>query len=250
MKRLLFCLSLILTLSSQIPTFAKSPIEIATVSSIEELAGEVDSKVKEIEELVATGKFEDKDKVAIRQAAGVLACLGQAIQEHSGNQATKIQGAALRDHAFTIVKACKSGTLDDVKKNWPEVKTAIAGACKDEHKPEHEWNKLISMHDMMEEVNGRNSKLRRLLKRNKGTLEEQQHAATLAILAVAMAVDTHEVKDKTKIPEWEKMSFDYQKAMSELSLAIKAQDKTKMEAAFNAGNKACDLCHEVFREEE
>ena len=104
------------------------------------------------------------------------------------------------------------------------------------------------MHSMMEEINGRNSKIRRLVRRTKGTVEEQQHAATTAVLALAMAEDTHEVKDKTKIPDWKKMSFDYQKAMTEVSKAVKEKDKTKIQENFLAGNKACDDCHEVFRD--
>jgi hypothetical protein len=235
---------LLLSVTCVTQIFGKSPVAIEKVASVEELAGDVVSKITEIDELLA-GKYDEKSQTSIRQAAGVLACLGQAIAEHPENSKTKIQGAAVRDTAFVLAE---TKTQDDAKAALPAVKSAVDGSDTGKHEVEHPWNKLIKMHDMMEEVNTRNSKIRRALKRPKGNLEERQHASTIAILCLAMAVDTHEVKDKTKIPEWEKMSFDYQKAMTELSAALAEKNKEKAEELYAAGNKTCDLCHEAFRD--
>ena len=117
----IFSFSLLLLAVNVSP--AKSPVPINEVATIEQLEGEVLYKIEEIEEYLE-GEYNDRTKSGIKQAAGVLACIAQAIAEHPDNAKTKIQGPAVRDRAFKLVKA---KTKADVKVALLAVTVAIAG---------------------------------------------------------------------------------------------------------------------------
>lgn len=237
--------SLSFALLTSVITFAKSPIPLDKVAPVEDFAAEIDAQMETITEKMASdAKFEDI-KETIGQAAGVIAVMAQGVAEHPDKKKVKVQGALLRDAAFSFVKA---KTADDAKKAFGGMKEAVAGDNHGEAKEDHDWAKLINMHPMMEEINGRNSKLRRVARRPKGTQEENLHIATIIALTIAMHEDTHEVKDKSKIPAWKEMCVEYIDSLSELSKAIKMKDKKKAASLYTKGNEVCEKCHEAFRD--
>ena len=113
---------------------------------------------------------------------------------------------------------------------------------------EHPWNKLINMHRMMEEMNYRNSRLRRSLKRPRKLQEDAGHATVLTVLALAMEADTHEVKKKEEIPLWNKMSREYSTGMSKLAKAMLEKKAEVAQEIFNGSANSCESCHEKFRD--
>ena len=227
---------------------AAAPVDTATVAPIENLKAESAAKLSALEKLLSDGgSFEESKKRQIPQAAGVLACLAQAIGEHKDREKSGVAAADLRDAAIALVN---SASHDDAEKALATAKQAFEGKGDGKAAPEHEWNKLINLHRLMEEVNARNSKIRVALRRPKDPQAESLHATTLAVLALAMHADTHEVKDKSQIPQWQKHAGDYQRNMTALAAAIKAKDKDRGNELFKAAQKSCNDCHKAFRKEE
>ncbi len=222
---------------------AGAPVDLTKIATPEQLKAEITAQMKAVDELVKEGKFGEK-AAALKQAAGVVAVMSQGVAELSAADAPK--AVALRDAAIKIWQTKEEADLKtaaaDLQKTYTTEATSTAEVA-------HPWNKLTKMGGMMEEINTRNSKLRRAIRRPKGDVDEQLHAITCAMLTVAMYADTHEVKDKAKVPEWEKMSVDYIEALKTLTKALADKDSKTAEEAYKVANESCEKCHEVFRDE-
>ncbi len=224
---------------------AKAPVAVETIAPLEDLVLESDQQLERLEKLLETEESFTKAKDGdVRQGFGLLACLGQAIAEHTSHADTEIQGPALRDAAL---KFSKKSTYDEAKATLEEVKVAHSGKATGEHAVEHPWNKLINMHPMMEEMNSRNSALLKVIKRPRGKADEPMHATTWAILALAMHADTHEVKNEADIPKYHEFSDSFRTAAIHLAEAIRKKDKAEAQKWFDTANESCDACHEVFK---
>jgi hypothetical protein len=238
-------------LSLLLPCYAAAPAKIATVAPIGDLVAESDAKIKSLEELLASDKsYLEGKKTTIPTEAGVLAVLAQAIVESDETAAWKPAAADVRDGALAIRNA---KSYDEAKTGLEAVKAAHGGKAGGA-KPDHEWNKLCGLGSVMKEVNKRNGKLRRgsKLKALDDTQAEEfsRDASVLAVLALAAHDDTHEVKKKEEVPEWQKFSKDFQTQMTAASAAFKKKDVAAAAEAFKKGNTACNDCHAKFREKE
>ncbi len=227
---------------------AGAPVDTAMVAPIDDLKAEASAKIAALDDLLKDAdKFAEAKKRSIPQAAGVLACVAQAIVEHKEREKAGVSAADLRDAALAIIK---SGSHEDATKALVSAKQAFEGKGDGKASAEHEWNKLINLHRLMEEINSRNSKIRAALRRPKDPQAESVHASTLAVLALAIHADTHEVKDKAQIPQWQGFATDYQKNMTGLAAAIKAKDKERSSELFKVATTSCNDCHKQFRKEE
>jgi len=246
MLRLLTALSVVIvTASLLIPLFAEAPIPVKEVAPLTDLVFEVNARIAELEESLATEEtYEDLKEDDIRRAFGVLACLAQAIAEHGDAEQTEIAGPALRDAALSF--SLKSSFVQ-AQGALQGLKSAQSGAATDAP-VEHDWAKLINMHPMMEEIEVRSGKLVRVTRRPRGKPEETAHTSTIAVLTLAMMADTHEVKDKADIPQWQEMSAEYQQLMTQLSTAIREKDRGTAGKLLQQATESCDRCHEKFRD--
>ena len=225
---------------------AQAPVAIEEIAPVAEIVMEVDAQIGVLaEQLSDESKSEDNKEGQIRQAFGLLACLGQALAEHDDAAKSGIAGPALRDAALSFKR---QSSFSDAKEALKQVKLARAGEAIGEHAVEHPWNKLVNMHAMMEEMNARNSAILKILRRPRGKPEEPLPATTWAILALAMKADTHEVKNDADLPKWHKFSDDFREASLKLAEAIRAKDGTAGRKWFDQANITCDACHEVFQE--
>lgn len=241
-------LGLLIQFSAWLPSaLAQSPVPIESVATIQELVLEVQTQSESLSKTLAneSGFEEQKDK-SIRQAFGLLACLGQAIAEHPHKDQAGIDGPALRDAAL---KFNRKGSYADAQSAREGVNQVLAGNITGEHALLHPWNKLINMHPMMEEMNARNSQILKVLKRPRGKPDEPLGAMTWAVLAIAMQADTHEVKDPGDLPKWNAWCDDFRNSAVKLAEAIRAQDKDSGRMWFDKANETCDACHEVFHKE-
>ena len=246
MKRIAFTLLAVVavtgaTLSSQ----GAAPSDVTAAVNTEDLKTELEEKVEKLGKSVES---EDSFKRAmefktIATDAGVIACLAQAIVEHKEGGKTGIPGAAVRDAALKLAKA---KTLDAAKAGLSGVQTALAG--KDTGEKANDWKKLINMHRMMEEMEYREGRLRRSLRRPRRLEADASHATVLAVLGLAMRADTHEVKKEAELPDWDRMAKEYQVAVSGVAAAMKAGDADKARQLFEASNKVCADCHAQFRD--
>lgn len=225
---------------------AKSPIPVETVGLTEEFAAEIDHQMTLFAGFLAKAKQFDEKLEYVTRAGGVIACCAQALVEHPDEKANANKHAAVRDAAIAVQEV---GSHEEATAAVEALKSTLAGNVEGEHELEYSWDSLISMYDMMEEINERNYPLKRAIRRPKGTLEERRTPVAIAILTVAMYEDTSYCSDE-QIGPWQKMSKEYQEAMTELSKAIAAKDKAKAAELYLKGNETCNKCHLEIRDAE
>lgn len=232
-----------------LPAWGEAPQKIVEIASVDDLVAEINAKVELLGQQTASAEAfaMTVEKKEVNQAAGVVACIAQAIVEHPDKAKAKFHAADLRDAAVAL-RAAK--TFEDATKKFAAVKEAHAGKSAGTAKPEAEWNKLTGLGRMMEEVNSRSSTIRRGLKRLQKPDETARDCTTLAILALAMEVDTHEVKDPTQLPLWKELAVKYRTEMTAMAKAVRAKDTAKATEHFTAANDACNKCHEKIRDKD
>ena len=101
---------------------------------------------------------------------------------------------------------------------------------------------------MMEEVNSRTATIRRGLRRLQKPDETARDASVLAVLALAMEADTHEVKDNSLLPLWKELSIKYRHEMINVAKAAREKNSAKATQHLTAANEACNKCHEEIRD--
>jgi hypothetical protein len=247
MKRVLVCLTLFAAAASAVSiSVAGAPADVSKAVGAEELATAARTKAEDLGKAVASEAAYGRamENKIIAKDGGVIACLAQALVEHKDGDASGINATGLRDAAILLSRTKKLADATAALKN---VNEALAGKGEKGEK-DHPWNKLVNMHRMMEEFEYQGGKLRRVLKRPRRLENYAENAAVLVVLGLAMEADTHEVKDKTRLPQWTKWSKEYHQAMSGLNTAIKAGDGAKARSIFDAANESCETCHEVFRD--
>ena len=247
MKRVLVCLTLFAAAASAVSiSVAGAPADVSKAVGAEELATAARTKAEDLGKAVASEAAYGRamENKIIAKDGGVIACLAQALVEHKDGDASGINATGLRDAAILLSRTKKLADATAALKN---VNEALAGKGEKGEK-DHPWNKLVNMHRMMEEFEYQGGKLRRVLKRPRRLENYAENAAVLVVLGLAMEADTHEVKDKTRLPQWTKWSKEYHQATSGLHTAIKAGDGAKARSIFDAANESCETCHEVFRD--
>ena len=230
-----------------LPAFGAAPVKVAEVAPVDDLVAEAHAQLERLGGFLESDESYADATDAVKQAGGVLACLGQALSEHDQRKTSEASGPHLRDAGLAIRKSKSRG---DAQAASDAAKKALAGEAEGEAAAEYPWEKLIGMHAMMEEINSRNSKLRRALRRLRKPEEESLHANTIAVLTVAMIADTHEVKNAADIPRWTKMAVEYQQLSTQLAAAVKAEDADMAKVLFAKANETCTACHDVFRDAE
>ncbi len=217
--------------------------KLSTVTPVADLVAEAEAKLKDLDGLIAD--YTKNKKKQIPQAAGTLAILAQAIAEHDEESAMKKSAADVRDAAISIAKA---GSEDDAKKGLEAAKAAAGGKAGGA-KVEHAWDKLADMDSLMAEVSGRNGKLRKALRKAPDDhAAVSRDASVLAVLALVIDADTHDVKDKADIEKWKKYSKDLQSSMTKISAALKAKDDAGAKKEFLDSAKSCNACHTEIRD--
>ena len=232
-----------------LPAWGEAPQKVVEIATVEDLVAEINAKVELLGQQVASAEAfaMTLEKKEVNQAAGVVACMAQAIVEHPDKAKAKFHAADLRD-AAVLLRAAK--TFEDATKLFAAVKNAHVGKSAGSAKPDAEWNKLTGLGRMMEEVNSRSASIRKSMRRLQKPEETARDCTTLAILALAMEVDTHEVKDKAQLPLWKDLSVKYRSEMIAMAKAVRAKDTAKANEHFIAANAACSQCHEQIRDKD
>ena len=235
-------------LSLLLPCYAAAHAKIASVAPIGDLLAEAEAKIKSLEEELADNeKYNQTKKTKIPVEAGVLAILAQAIVESDETAAWKPAAADVRDGAIAIATA---KSYDEAAKGLAAVKQAHGGTVGGA-KPDHEWNKLCGLGGIMKEMSKRNGKIKKAAKLkaldDTQAAEASRDASVMAVLALALHDDIHEVKKKEEVPEWQKFSKEFQTHMTAASAAFKTKDMAAATDAVKKGNTACSVCHDKFK---
>lgn len=240
----LICLAVAgLFAASAVPTSA--PVPPAEVAPMGLITLGLEEELERVEKLLAEADKYDDNEEQLMRAGGVIACLSQAAIEHADHEQAKYAAPALRDAGLELQSV---GDHEEAVAVQETLKQAWEGKSEGEHEREHAWDELIGMYEMMEEMNDRNGGLSRSLRRSRGRESEQLNASTNAVLALAMMADHNYLIEEEDAKTWDQLSLDYQKAMTGLIGAIKEKDQDKIAEFYKAGNRACDTCHEQFRD--
>lgn len=221
------------------PTIAAE--KMSAIVPMEDLIGEIKTQMTELEaNLADESKFKKK---ANARACGVLAALIQAVVEHDGEDNHKKTAPDLRDAILAVGKA---ETAADAKKAFENVKK-IDGA-KPTAKAEYDWSKFVDVHNLMEEVQSRNAKLAKVIRKGTQDADSVRHSMVLAVLGVALEANPHNLKDKKDIENWKQYSKDFATGFAGLTTALKTKEADKVKAAFSTVGKSCAACHEKYKE--
>lgn len=235
-----------------LPCCAAPPAKIAAVAPIGDVVAAVDASVKVLDEKLASSDEYNQAKKPVAIEATVIAVLAQAVADSEEKAAWQATAADVREGARAIV-AAKS--YDDAKKGFEALKAALGGKGAGA-KTESDWSKVMPLGKIMDGVNSRAGKMRRAVRAKSPTdaqiAESTADATVLAVLALAVHDDTHEVKSKKSedIALWQKFSKEFQAEMSAAAGAFKKKDVTAAGDAWKKGNTACNDCHSKFREHE
>lgn len=234
---------------SLLPAWGDAPQKVVEVATAEDLVAEIHSKIELLGSQHASADAFAKatETKQVNQAAGVVAVIAQAIVEHPEKSKASFKPADVREAALAV-RASKS--FDDSSKAFALLKDAVAGKSSGAAKDDALWNKLTGQGRMMEEINSRSATIRRSLRRLQKPDETARDCSVLAVLALAMEADTHEVKDPTLLPLWKELSVKYRSEMVHMSKAVRAKDITKANEHFTAANEACNKCHEQIRDKK
>ena len=116
MRRFILTLSLLAASAlCLLPAWGEAPQKVVDIASVDDLVAEINAKVELLGQQVASADAFAKtlEKKEVNQAAGVVACMAQAIVEHPDKAKAKFHAADLRD-AAVMLRAAK--TFDDAAK--------------------------------------------------------------------------------------------------------------------------------------
>jgi len=247
-KKVLWGMSILAVAAGLIlPVTAADEVKLDKVAPAADLVKEVEVRIEALDEALATNdSYLAAKKSGIPGDASIVALVAQVLTQHPDKASYKGSAPDVRDAA---VKLAKAGSYDDAKAALAAVKEAAGGKASGA-KPEMEYKKVIGLGKIMSEVNKRHGRMRKASRSlPDDTSEAARDASILAVLAVAAADDTHEVKKPAEIGEWKQMSADMQVAFTELSAALKEKSADKVKAGFTKAGKTCADCHAKFRAE-
>ncbi|MAG93496.1 MAG: hypothetical protein CMJ48_07080 [Planctomycetaceae bacterium] len=217
------------------------------VPHVGDLVLESRAKLEMLSEFVKDEKtFKEALEEEQPKAAGVLACMAQAIAEHPDKKSAKVSAVALRDAA---IEARDATELDEAKAALAKIETALAGKAEpDGDDVSFAWDELIGMFEMMEEMNTRQSKINRIMRRSREPLEDSLHATTNLVLSIAMEADISYVDEDEDIKLWVDISQEYIEDMQIVAAAIREGKAKDGKKPFLDGVKTCTACHKKLRD--
>ena len=220
---------------------------------VEPLAAELTDRVAELKKLAADDDaFEKASDLAWPSATGVLACLGQALAMHPNGTEAPGDKLAIRDVALTLYDAADAeearGLLDTL-----DEAVAAPGATyvdsPDAAEPEGvDWYSLIDSYSLMEEINTRQSKIVRVMRRPRGKADEAAHAAVIALLCYPMHAQAEDYVDPVDVPDYQRLAAEYQSEVVKMSEAILKKDKRALAKSLETSRQSCNQCHEKYRD--
>lgn len=237
--------SLLATLISQL-ALAAPPRKISELISTADLQVEIAMKIEELGPLVESADAFVENKKRIRQSASMLVVAAQALAEHDDESDFKPSAPDLREAGIKIALAEAHADAAD---GLQEAQAAHRGESSKSAPVEYDWAKLVKQRPIMEDNEAKMQQLQRALRRPKDPAAESRIAALLAVSSLPAIVDTHEVKDKSQLPEWDRLAKLMVDQLAEVTTAIKDKDAMKAQSIFKMSRTTCVECHRQFKKE-
>lgn len=227
-------------------SLAAPPRKIADLVSADDLAVEITAKLDELGPLLETEAAFAENKKRVKQAASMLIVAAQAVAEHDDDSPLKASAPDLREAGIKIALAEAHA---DAAAGLTAAHEAQQGKSAKTSPVEYDWGKLVKQRPIMEDNEAKMQQLQRTLRRPKDPAAESRLAALLAVSSLPAIVDTHEVKDKSQLPEWDRLAKLMVDQLSEISTALKEKDAMKAQTIFKAARMTCVECHRQFKTE-
>lgn len=225
---------------------AEPPRKISEFAAVAELETELSARLAELEPLLAESDAFVDNKKRIAQVASMLVVAAQSLADHEGDSPKKPFAPDLRDAAIQIARA---ESISAASEGLAAAKIALEGKSDQKAVAEYDWAKLVKQRAIMEDTENRMQQLQRALRRPKDPEKESQLAVASALASLPTLVDTHEVKDKEKLPEWDRLAERMLDELKAVTQAIKSKDQAQAQAQFKAARATCVECHRQFKKE-
>ncbi|NLY01809.1 MAG: hypothetical protein GXY83_37465 [Rhodopirellula sp.] len=225
-----------------------NPPKISTFAPADDLVGQLQAYVEEVEESVETEQEYGDSKEKLLKDADTVLLIGLALGLH--DQPNPYQRAAPG-----IVEAAKEVSAAE---NFDAAKAAV-GALKaaltsnaDASKLSWQDAQAASLKALMEQVPLINTKMKRYLRGSRFKTKADETAGHAAVLAI-IAQGSMPLADKTDKPAEAEKWFAYceqmRDAANKLRSTIRAQDEDAADQAVQDLTQSCDDCHAVFHPE-
>lgn len=231
------------------PAAAADPSPGAPVSSYapaDDLVGQVAYFVERVTEAVETEEeyADSQDKIA--KDANTLILIALALGLH--DQDNKHKAAA-----GTLMKAAQdlAGAGDYAAAKAAVEAVEAAAASEEASDVELKWEKVASLHELMEQVPTVNTNLKRYIRRFDSSADRiAGYSATIAVIGQGSMPNVAETEAPDKGDEWVEFSIQMRNAAGAVNAAVHALDKEAAGVAMDALQQSCDDCHAVFHQEE
>ena len=216
----------------------------APSGSLEE---QVDTSLAELKKGLAKQEDYNLAKQAkVKKEANLLVVVLMALGQHDEKNRFQASAPALVDSAEMLVQG-----FNDYAKAQAALTTLEQGIQNGANggKP-LKWEKRYKLGLLMKQVTMLQAKLRRGLRGDRFEKDAQanaRYAATLAAIAEATRVDTHEVKKEQDLPTWNKLATEWRDLAGEVGRSIQAKDQKAAEEALKRMTQSCSDCHSAFR---
>ena len=229
-----------------LPARADQSAKPSPVASVAELAKEAESSMERLGEYLGSPEsYTSAQEERVPQAAGLLACVAEALVEHPDRKKSKIAAVALRNAA---VHLAESDSFKTATAAYKAAKQAMTGQPAGTVHKTTGWKNLVSMDVSMKVMESRSNRLRRGLRRFRHPQRDSRHAVALVLLGRAMRAGTDDLDSPKEIAQWKKFSDDYLSATTALAIAMRNKDKAGAKKQHVRIMKSCKDCHDVFRD--
>lgn len=227
---------------------AVEPAKISAFAPAEDLVSQVEYYVGRLEDAVETeaGFTDSQGKIAKDANTLIVIALGLGLHDQDN-----VHKAA----AGTLMKAAQDLAA---AKDFAAAKAAVAAvkaaaASQEAAGGQLKWERVASLHELMEQVPLVNTKLKRYISGSRFASKADDTAgytAVIAIIGQAALADTHEAKTDEQVQQWLGFSAQMRDAAGAVNAAIHAQDEPAAGAAMERLQQSCEDCHAVFHKEE
>jgi hypothetical protein len=221
---------------------------VSKFAPIDDLAGQIEQYVKDIDTALANpAEYDEVKQARVRKQAHTLCVLAMSLGLHDEDHPLKAAAASVIQASQNL--AGSADKADAAVSARDALKAALAGGGSP---GELEWKRVAAQGQLMKQVTTLNARLKRSTmpaRFQRMSKEAAGDAAVLAAIAQSLLYDTHEVKNEAELPQWYELAAQFRETAAALNLACRAGDQAQAAALIKRLNQNCHSCHTVFRQD-
>jgi cytochrome c556 len=236
-------LTLVVATKSVVAAPPEAP-KVSTFAPAEDLANQVTSYIKELNDEVATEAEYKASDTAIAKQSNTLVVLALALALHDTDNPYKASAGALMQAAQEVAAA---KNYAEAKKGVDKLASASGGSSPSQ------WEKAAALEQLMKQVPTVHNKLKKGVKGTKFKSAAKATAgqsAALAAIAQASMFDTSATKNNEEVKQWYEFCTKMRGAAARVNADIHQHDAAATEKAMVDLNQSCEDCHAVFKKDK